>query len=231
MSDSARLFAEQGFIVVPRLLDAGEVPGIKEEIGRILSAAGPGVAETGVFVGLAASSAALRALAADARILDVLEPLIGPDIEFLSDKVVYKSAATAYGSPWHQDWPYWKGAHKLSVWIALDRATPENGCLKLLPASHRTVAEHTGAIAAGAVPAFVHRLDEDAVDESQAVTAPLEPGGAVVFHDLLLHASHPNRSGADRWALISTYRSAAEADLDYEWSVAAAVVRGERRAP
>jgi ectoine hydroxylase-related dioxygenase (phytanoyl-CoA dioxygenase family) len=50
----------------------------------------------------------------------------------------------------------------------------------------------------------------------------------VVFHDLLLHASFPNTSGADRWALISTYRDAAAPDQDYDWAKAAFVVSGRK---
>jgi ectoine hydroxylase-related dioxygenase (phytanoyl-CoA dioxygenase family) len=64
------------------------------------------------------------------------------------------------------------------------------------------------------------------VDESGAVAVPAAPGDAIFFHDQTLHASFPNHSGQDRWALISTYRSASEADVAYDWAVAAQVVRG-----
>ena len=71
-------------------------------------------------------------------------------------------------------------------------------------------------------------MREGAADEAKAVTLPCAVGDAVLFHDLALHASHPNASGQDRYALISTYRSAAEPDLEYDWAVAAEVVRGEK---
>ena len=214
-------YAQFGYVLVRGLFPPDEVARLKEEAQRILAEKGH---HAGVFVGLAASSPVFAEAVRDPRLLDALEPLIGPDIEFLSDKVVYKSADTGYGSPWHQDWPYWKGAHKLSVWVALEPATKENGCLKLLPGSHKAVAEHAGTAKEG--EGFGHRLSEDAVDESLAVSAPCEPGDAVFFHDLTLHASHPNTSGQDRYAWIITYRNAAEEDLTYDWSVAAAVVRG-----
>jgi hypothetical protein len=216
-------FDRDGFTIERGVFTEGEVAGFKREICRLLETH---EAHGGVFVGLAANSPVFRDLAGDARLLDALEPILGPNIEFLSDKVVLKSAATDYGSPWHQDWPYWKGIHKVSIWIALDPATPENGCLKLLPGSHRTHAVHDGD--AGGTKLFVHRLAPGAVDESRAAVVPCAPGDAVFFHDLTLHASYPNTSGADRWAMISTYRSASEPDLDYEWSVAARVVRGCR---
>lgn len=217
------MYETSGFEIVRGLFAREEVAALKAEIRRLLETHH---ASGGVFVGLAANSQVFRELAADPRLLDALEPIVGPDIEFLSDKVVYKTAETDFGSPWHQDWPYWKGAHKVSVWIALDKATPENGCLKLLPGSHTALANHDGDD--GGTGLFGHRLAPGAVDESQALIAPCEPGDAIIFHDLTLHSSFPNTSGADRWALISTYRSASEPDLDYDWSVAAAVVRGAK---
>jgi phytanoyl-CoA hydroxylase len=217
-------YEQFGYVVVRQLFPPDEVAALKDEILRVVAEKGH---HAGVFVGLAATSPVFAEAMRDPRLLDALEPLLGPDIEFLSDKVVYKSADLDYGSPWHQDWPYWKGAHKLSVWVALEAATKENGCLKLLPGSHKSLAEHDGTAKEG--EGFGHRLAEDAVDETLAVSLPCEPGDAVFFHDLTLHASHPNTSGQDRYAWIVTYRNAAEEDLTYDWSVAAAIVRGERR--
>lgn len=221
--NAKRMYEEDGFVVFRELITPGECAALKTEIARILETNSD---HAGVFVGLAANSEVFRDMARDPRVLDAIEGVIGRDIEFLSDKVVFKSAATNFGSPWHQDWPYWKGAHKLSAWFALDPATRANGCLKLLPGSHRATVVHDGAAPAG--EGFDHRLRPNAVDESAAVVVECEPGDAVMFHDLTLHASFPNVSGEDRWALISTYRSAREPDLEYEWAVAAEVVRGHR---
>jgi ectoine hydroxylase-related dioxygenase (phytanoyl-CoA dioxygenase family) len=104
-------------------------------------------------------------VAHEPRLLDVLEPILGQNIEVLSDKVVFKTADVEYGSPWHQDWPYWQGAHKISVWITLDPATAQNGCLKMLPGSHLEAALHDN-IKVPAGEGFSLRLQPDAVDES-----------------------------------------------------------------
>ncbi|HLV79867.1 MAG TPA: phytanoyl-CoA dioxygenase family protein [Chthonomonadaceae bacterium] len=238
MADVKSCFEADGFVVVANLFTEPEVAQMKAEIRRILEdaraqavAAGHSasdVARDGVFVGLAASSPFFRRLAQDARLLDPLEAILGPDLEFLSDKVVFKSAGVDYGSPWHQDWPYWEGAHKISIWVALDAATPENGCLKMLPGSHKHVATHDGTPLPG--EGFGHRLRSDAVDESRAAILPAVPGDAIYFHDLTLHASFPNTTGQDRWAFITTYRSAAEPDLDYGWAVARQIVRSAGQA-
>ncbi len=217
MGELQREFDENGFAVLREVFTPAEVAGFKQEAIRLLETHRD---HAGVFVGLAANSALFREMARYPRLLDALEPIIGPNIEFLSDKVVFKSASVEMASPWHQDWPYWHGQHKISVWIALDAATPENGCLKMLPGSHKQAVTHDGE-------GFGHRLRPDAVDESRAVVLACAPGDIVLFHDLTLHASFPNTSGRDRWSIISTYRSASEPDLDYAWSVAKEVVRGQ----
>lgn len=212
-------YEQFGFVVVRQLVSPERAEVLKAEAQRVVAEKGH---HAGVFVGLAAHSPLFKEAIREDHLLEALESILGSAVEFLSDKVVYKSAETDYGSPWHQDWPYWKGAHKLSVWVALDPATLENGCLKLLPGSHKTVAEHTGTAPEG--EGFGHRLQDGEVDERLAISVPCAVGDAVFFHDLTLHASHPNTTGQDRYAWIITYRSAAVNDLTYPWAVAAEVL-------
>lgn len=223
-------FAQTGFAIVPNLFTQEEAQRLKLECIDILEAVKKetgAVAGHGVHVGLAARSSVFQEAVGDKRLLDILEKILAPDIEFLSDKVVFKSESMTFASPWHQDWHYWHGAHKHSIWIALDDATVENGCLKLFPGSHKSAIVHDGDASDG--HGFGNRLRPDAIDESLAVTAEVEAGGAVFFHDLTLHASHPNRSGEERWVWIPTYRDAKAEDNDYPWAVAAKVLRGKKK--
>ncbi len=222
-------FDQTGFAIVPNLFKRNEVQRLKLECIDILEKVRKetgSVAGHGVHVGLAARSSVFQVAVADHRILDILAEILSPDIEFLSDKFVFKSESTTFASPWHQDWSYWYGAHKYSIWVALDDATIENGCLKLFPGSHKSAIVHDGDANDG--HGFGNRLKPDAVDETKAITAEIEAGGAVFFHDLTLHSSHPNRSGAERWVWIPTYRNAKAEDKEYPWAVAAKVVRGEK---
>ncbi len=225
-------FAKIGFAIARNLFTRNEVQRLKQECIDILQTVkaekgSDTVAVHGVYVGLAGRSPVFQKAVGDERLLDILEGILSPDIEFLSDKVVFKSASMDFASPWHQDWHYWHGAHKVSIWVALDDATVDNGCLKLFPGSHIAPVLHDGDASDG--HGFGNRLRPGAIDESRAVTAELEAGGAVFFHDLTLHASHPNRSGAERWVWIPTYRDASGEDTDYPWAVAAKVLRGEKR--
>jgi phytanoyl-CoA hydroxylase len=149
-----------------------------------------------------------------AKTVAILRQLIGPAIEFLSYKAVFKNGQTTFNSPWHQDWWYWKGNHKLSIWIALDDATPENGCLRLVPGSHRQIfTERQIEDGRG----FGHRLTDEDIAGMTIVTAPVPCGGAVFFHDLTLHGSCPNVNGQDRWSVIPTYRDASQPDESTVW--------------
>ena len=104
------------------------------------------------------------------------------------------------------DYPYWKGTHKISAWVAIDDASVANGCLKVVPQSHgkeHPHAEHQEAIA------FDNRLSDMSL-LAGALSVELKAGSAIFFHDLLLHASNANTNGADRYCMIPTYRAVAD---------------------
>ncbi|MCD9021590.1 phytanoyl-CoA dioxygenase family protein [Cohnella silvisoli] len=223
----ARQYEQDGYVVIQGLFGEDEMKACKEEIRRIVerkdgAGKADGYAMHGVFVGLAKESELFRRMAVDTRLAEVLKAIIGEQALFLSDKVVAKDAKKDFASPWHQDWMYWEGSHKLSVWIALDEATPENGCLRMIPGSHRTAVSH--ALHIDSRESFASRLRPEDIDESKVVAIPAKVGTAVFFHDLTIHASYSNVSGKDRWALISTYKDAADPDPDLPWAYPIPVV-------
>ncbi|WP_308635290.1 phytanoyl-CoA dioxygenase family protein [Paenibacillus silvisoli] len=207
-------FKQNGFVFLKGLFAKEEVRKLKEEGKAII--AEHGVDSSGVFLTLAAKSELFKQAAAAPGLVPVLKAIIGERVIFMSDKLVFKTVGTDFGSPWHQDYPYWYGSHKFSVWIALDDATPENGCLQVVPGSHkfgsinhnREVTDDKG---------FANRLNPADIDETAVVALKAEAGDAIVFHDLLYHASYPNTSGQDRWALISTYKDGNLLDPEYTW--------------
>jgi phytanoyl-CoA hydroxylase len=112
-----------------------------------------------------------------------------------------KPAHVGSEKPWHQDLAYfdWHPAEKvIGVWIALDAATVENGCMFVLPGSHTT-----GPVA------HIHLRDCQIPDErvgiENSVAVPLRPGGALFFHSLLYHGTPPNDSPSSRRALQFHY--------------------------
>ena len=112
---------------------------------------------------------------------------------------------------WHQDYGYWYENGCLfpdmgSVFIPLDPATKENGCLQILAGSHRL---DTALIGTGDIRqrgADLERV-EQAKNIFKLVYAELNPGDAIFFHCNLLHKSSQNLSENRRWSLICAYNT------------------------
>ncbi|MDF2649737.1 MAG: hypothetical protein K0Q73_5542 [Paenibacillus sp.] len=217
-------FAANGYITIENLFSLEEVQELKKEVARVLDAVrkekGEEGIKHGVYVGMAAASALFKTAAAKPELANVLKTIIGEQVIFLSDKVVFKNSTVEFGSPWHQDYPYWGGSHKFSVWIALDDASRENGCLRILPGSHLKGTLHHGE-EHNDDNGFSSRLKEEEIDQSSIIDLPAARGTAIIFHDLLFHSSYPNLSGQDRVALISTYKDGSQEDPDFAWAKAA----------
>lgn len=153
-------FENQGYVILKGLYTTEETRRLKEEAAAIL--ARHDVHQSGVFLGLTAESPLFKEAARTPRLAQALKEIVGDSVVFLSDKLVFKNASTDFGSPWHQDYSYWHGSHKLSVWIALDEADPANGCLRIVPGSHLSTVSHDGQATDDL--GFVHRLDEKDID-------------------------------------------------------------------
>jgi phytanoyl-CoA hydroxylase len=146
----------------------------------------------------------LKALSHKPELLAVLEKIVGGKPEMFQDMGLLKPPFIGREKPWHQDNAFFNlpiDATISGVWIALDKAIPENGCMHIIPGSHHR----------GPVVHFKRRdwqiCDTDvAVDE--AVAVPLEPGGVLFFHGLLHHGTPPSRSPLRRRALQYHYKSA-----------------------
>jgi ectoine hydroxylase-related dioxygenase (phytanoyl-CoA dioxygenase family) len=116
--------------------------------------------------------------------------------------MILKPAGYGRETPWHQDEAYWTPdviPHSLSVWLPLDPATVESGCMQFIPRSHKGEVRWHRHIDNDPT---VHGLVTDDVDPSQAVACPIPVGGATVHHCRTLHYAGPNRSDRPRRAYI-----------------------------
>ncbi len=138
-------------------------------------------------------------------LLDIAESLIGADIQLFHDQALYKPAYHGGEVYWHQDNAYWqcKPPNLVSIWIALDDADEENGCMNVIPGSYSEgLAAHGRAESEkGNVPAL---LQVDA-DIDRAIPVPVAAGCAMVHHCMTLHQTNPNRSSRDRRAIVIHY--------------------------
>lgn len=135
--------------------------------------------------------------ARDPRVLAYFEAFLGYPVRLFRDALMWKPARVGSAKPYHQDSAYWSIAPMTlcSVWVALEDATLENGCMRVIPGSHtQGVIEH-------------HHLEDfmvtdEQVDLAREVALELPKGSALFFHSLLLHATSPNRSERSRRAMI-----------------------------
>jgi phytanoyl-CoA hydroxylase len=219
-------YQRDGFLVYPDLLGLDEVEALRRETLRLsrgergpvdgLAQAGPGVADEEVLRSVLCIhfphklSRAMHNLLLHPRVVEVLTMVIGPDVKAMQSMLFVKAEGKP-GQAWHQD-EYFIPTRDRSLaaaWIALDDATTENGCLWVLPGSHRR-----GVI-------YPEReIDDDRFDctteayhfpysDDEAVPVELPAGGAIIFNGYLLHRSLPNRAPRSlRRAVANHYMSA-----------------------
>lgn len=146
-------------------------------------------------------------IARNESILDMVAQLIGPDIAIWNASLFAKPAFIGTRTPWHQDGEYWpiEPLATCSVWIALDDATRDNGCLRFLPGSHasRTLAPHHFNRARDI--ALPLELDAASYNEDDAVYIELK-AGQISLHDVyLMHGSEANRTAHPRRGMTLRY--------------------------
>ena len=148
-------------------------------------------------------------------VIERLRQLLGPIVYCpLAHHNCIMTKAPAYSSEtgWHQDIRYWSFAQPelINVWLALGREFPENGCLKVIPGTHRMSFERSRFDA----DLFLRTdLAENQPLLDQQVDVPLEPGDVLFFHARTFHAASRNRAGETKYSVVFTFRGADNAPL------------------
>ena len=162
----------------------------------------------------------------DPRLLDVVEPLTGPDILCWTTHWFIKEAGTSNYVSWHQDSNYWgvETDSLVTAWLALSPATVESGCIRFLPGSHKGAAlEHIDTFAADNM--LTRGQTIEGMDETKAVNIELQPGEVALFDYRLAHASDPNRSDDRRIGVGIRYVPTSARQVRSDWD-SASLVRG-----
>jgi ectoine hydroxylase-related dioxygenase (phytanoyl-CoA dioxygenase family) len=150
-------------------------------------------------------------LATDPAILDVVQAAVGPDVLLLATHFFCKypsvGEAEARFVAWHQDVTYWGLEPPLAVtaWYAVDDADAENGCMRVIPGTHRQIREHGKSAVAGNLLSINQEVSVTADEERRAVDIPLRAGEMSLHHGMLIHGSNPNRSTRRRCGLTIRY--------------------------
>lgn len=210
-----RQFDREGFVVLPDLLDAGEVAQVAAETDRFEARVDAAlrrheggrvsIAESGAITfaaHLVARSPRLAALTRHPALLDVCADLVGADVDLYWDQAVYKKPEKPRRFPWHQDngYAYVEPQQYLTIWLALTDATRENGCPQIAPGLHRR-----GTLA----HRYVEPLGWECFPDPPSVAvAEVPAGGAAVFSSLTPHLTGPNTTDRVRKAYIVQYAPA-----------------------
>lgn len=149
----------------------------------------------------------MRDLVEDARILDVIEQLIGPDILIYNSTFFIKEKNSDAVTYWHQDGTYFglRPYEHVTAWVAFSNASEEAGCMQFVPRSHlRGPVPHVTISGGNSLNNVAQGIDE-VFPKSEAVIAPLTPGQFSLHHTNMIHASEPNRSNDRRIGVGISY--------------------------
>ena len=226
-------YLEQGYITFPGMLDRSEVDRLQAALAELLDEASrvpndqlttekfsftwsdTGQRHVRRIFNPIAHHPAFMDLVHNPGILDAVESLIGPDIALHHTKLNLKPPASSQARfEWHQDYPFFPHANYdlVAVAVHIDESTEENGCLRVIPGSHKLgPLEHKFA-ADGAFSSQIK--DQSAIpDASKWVNVTSPAGGVEMHHCNMLHSSTANRGVKPRSAVIIQYRAADNVQL------------------
>lgn len=226
--DYGKRFEEQGHLVVEQLLSPKEVAECQAEVHRLhllyreLEAKnGPAASQFQIepyakqkeqgglpvlrkIEGTSSLSEIFKRLARHPKLVKVLNSLLGPDLLLFRSTLMLKPAFHGSIHGLHQDSAYWpmEPPSLVTVSIALNDSTPENGCFRVIPKSHLWGLQDWGRIAREQEEKMTDRKD---IDTSGQIEVPLKAGSAILFHSLLVHGSGPNKSPNPRNTALYAY--------------------------
>ena len=215
-------YARDGYLDGGPLLTAAEVDELRGELDRVIAArgrsdqpqpvqianmSGDPAFEVWQVVNIWQVSGPFARLLRHPRLAAMLAQLAGGPTRLWHDQIQFKPAGHGGVNWWHQDAPYWPVLAPqdslLTAWIALDEVSLDNGCMSMVPGSHRwgDAIEHLHACGDRSRD-FWRSLGETYGDEAvHVVPRPVPLGGVHFHHALTWHGSHENRSGRPRRAI------------------------------
>jgi ectoine hydroxylase-related dioxygenase (phytanoyl-CoA dioxygenase family) len=235
-SRQVQAYRDNGFIVIEDVFSPEEVEALRDaeaspEIQKTLEEMGI-KHRTVHLLEMTIRHPAFLELARDPRIVGCITPLIGDDIQLQHSKLATKPSTKGTGAfGWHQDVLYYPHTNTslLSVFVYLDDATPENGCMSMVPGSHKLGPlkhhDEKGVFLGACVESHYWEGQPDKL-------VPITPraGSISIHHCLTLHGSPPNISGRPRRGIVFSYRADDAYQLgDHIFRDTGLIVSGKRK--
>lgn len=187
----------EGIKIPGSMIKTGEADGINEDadyFGKVFEQ----------IINLWQTDEQVKKLILDERIGEMASQLSGSDgIRPWHDQALFKKP-WANPTAWHVDTPFWSFSHReaLSIWIALDDATLENGCLYFLPGSHKLTSFENYGIGKSMDGIFKHYPN---LSNIKPVAAPLKAGSCSFHNGLCIHGAGPNMTNGFRRAMTCAF--------------------------
>ncbi len=207
-------YNRDGYLIPPFALSAERTEALRETLDRLI-AANPGVRPEKLVSahiegrnaeGVVGSRDFLD-LAHDPAILNLVEQIIGPDIILWGCHVFCKPAGNGLETPFHQDGHYWpiRPLATCTVWVALEESSRENGCLQVVPGSHRERKTFAHEGRPDEELTLNQQVNDPVVDIGTAVDIELQPGQMSMHDVYLVHGAAPNTSTRRRTGVALRY--------------------------
>jgi ectoine hydroxylase-related dioxygenase (phytanoyl-CoA dioxygenase family) len=223
--ENIAFYNEQGFLVAPDLLDPASIAALKKETVEIfrghrghvdgLLETG-GVPDTEVLKQYVAIhfphkiSPLIKASLSHPAIIGILTGIVSPNLKCMQSMLFVKAPGKA-GQSWHQDEYYipTRDRSLVGAWIAIDDATVGNGCLWIIPGSHKPGYMMKRVPSASDEYADVDTVDVSGYGGTDMIPVEVNSGAVVFFNGYTLHSSLRNKTSDDfRMALVNHYMSA-----------------------
>ncbi len=233
-SDNVSFYHENGYLIAESLFDANEIIEIKNEAVEIfrgnrgdidgLVKTNENTSDYNVLKNYIAIhfphkiSTKIHDFVAHPKVSAILSMLIGENVKCMQSMLFVKAPGKP-GQSWHQDEYYipTRDRSLTGVWIAVDDATIENGCLWVIPGSHKNMPIKRRRAYYGNEYADVDVCDLDPFSERDAIPVEVKKGSVVFFNGYLFHSSLRNKTKENfRTALVSHYMSG-ESLLPWDW--------------
>jgi ectoine hydroxylase-related dioxygenase (phytanoyl-CoA dioxygenase family) len=145
------------------------------------------------------------------EVLDLVEPILGPDIVLWSSHFICKPRGNGKRVPWHEDSAYWKGSldpmEVVTVWLAIDPSTTTNGCMYVVPRTQDNgYSEYVPVDSSQNV--FGTEITPSKMRDKLAVPCELQPNQASLHDGKLIHGSPANTSSIRRCGYTMRYMPA-----------------------
>jgi ectoine hydroxylase-related dioxygenase (phytanoyl-CoA dioxygenase family) len=226
-TDLARQYEQEGYVIVRDVLDDDLIGEASRHV-EWLQRRHPDLSSEELGTRLVKDDPFWVRLVSDDRLLDVAEQFVGPDIALFASHYISKPPYEGRPVLWHQDGSYWplEPMEVVTLWLAVDDATPGNGCMQVIPGTH-TLELQALQQRSDVDSVLGSGIDEALVDESRAVDIALRAGDIEIHHPNIVHGSHANTSPRRRCGLTIRYIPTTTRILTDEPWPSAYLLRGE----